>query len=63
MGNTIAPVKGINDCAGPEITNEEIKKLTYTGFTKEELEAMGEIKDDKKRSSKSLTSLKNIPRK
>ena len=65
MGNN--HTKELNDCAGPEITNEEIKKLTYTGFTVEELKKMGEVDDEKskvkRRTSKSLTSIKNIPKK
>lgn len=36
MGNKLF-TKSPNDCCGPEITQEEIKALTYTGFTLEEL--------------------------
>lgn len=40
MGNKLF-TKPPNDCCGPEITEEEIKALTFLGFTDEELAAFG----------------------
>ena len=39
MGNRFF-TKPPNDCGGPEITDAEIKALTFTGFTREELDNM-----------------------
>ena len=37
MGNIVSP-KNMNDYPGPEITDKEIKELTYIGFTEKELQ-------------------------
>ena len=39
MGSTISS-KPSSDLCGPMITDDEIKKLTFVGFTKEELRQM-----------------------
>ena len=38
MGNKLF-TKPPTDCCGPEITEEEIRELTYIGFTDEEIKA------------------------
>lgn len=40
MGNKLF-TKPPTDCCGPEITEEEIKALTFIGFTEKEIAAFG----------------------
>ena len=42
MGN-----KQVNDCCGPELSEKEIKELSFTGFTLEELTSMVYLKTKK----------------
>ena len=52
MGN-----RQVNDCSGPEITEKEIKELSFTGFTIEELTNMGTVENNqyKSKTKKSKT--------
>ena len=48
MGNKIRSSKPPTDCYGPGISNDEMKNLTYIGFTEEEIKEMDECEKQKK---------------
>lgn len=54
MGN-----KQVNDCCGPELSEKEIKELSFTGFTLEELTSMGVFEDEKNNSKTKKIKLNN----
>ena len=59
MGNKLFTTPP-NDCCGPEITNDEIKNLTFIGFTKEELDSF--YLDEEKTKNKKGENKKSIKR-
>lgn len=54
MGNVLF-TSPPNDCCGPEITKDEIKELTFIGFTQEELDSF-KIEEERKHSKKERKS-------
>ena len=52
MGNKIRSSKPPTDCYGPEISNDEMKNLTYVGFTEEEIKEIEE--SDKQKNTKTI---------
>lgn len=57
MGNKLFTTPP-NDCCGPEITSDEIKKLTFVGFTKDELNNL--YMEDKKKDNKTAKKKERI---
>ena len=59
MGNKIRSSKPPTDCYGPGISNNEIKQLTYIGFTIDEINEMNE-NDKQKKLKTMMTNGKKI---